>query len=122
MPGTATTLSFSDYHRLLSRTELDLCVIEGLGALFGVIVAAHEDRPLLPTGFTQQYGEVQIMVRPVRRLWARVNHALVVNVLRGIAIWVSQYYCVEVTIAVYDHGINVANASVKQARRPRDVT
>ena len=102
VPGTKTTLTFSDFGKLLSQTETDLCVIEGLGATFAGVVEAKKDGFLPKNRFTQKYGEVEVMVQDYSQPAFRMTYGTVTNMLRGIALFMSIHGYFEVGISVYD--------------------
>ena len=102
VPGTKTTLTFSNFGKLLSRTETDLCVIEGLSATVAAVIEAKKDGFLPKNRFTQTYGEVEVMVQDYSQPAFRMTYGTVTNMLRGIALFMSIHGYFEVGISVYD--------------------
>ncbi|KAL9124305.1 MAG: hypothetical protein Q9175_008235, partial [Cornicularia normoerica] len=62
IPGTQTSLIFSRFFKLISQTELDLCVIEGIGSLFDKVLANGKDGFLPFNTVDYRYGNVVINV------------------------------------------------------------
>ncbi|KAL8824968.1 MAG: hypothetical protein Q9191_004697 [Dirinaria sp. TL-2023a] len=118
VPGTKTTLTFSDWGSLLSQTETDLCVVEGLGAAFASVVASKKDGFLPRNKFVQKYGNVEIMVQDYSQPAFRMTYGVVTNMLRGIALFMSMYGYYEMGVSVYDSSYgHVGAGGIKQASK-----
>lgn len=118
VPGTKTTLTFSDWGKLLSQTEADLCVVEGLGAAFAAVVASKKDSFLPQNKFVQKYGDVEVSVQDYSQPAFRMTYGIVTNMLRGIALFMSMYGYYEMGVTVYDAAVgHVGAGSIKQASR-----
>ena len=116
VPGTKTTLTFSDWGKLLSQTEADLCVVEGLGAAFAAVVASKRDGFLPRNKFVQKYGSVEVSVQDYSQPAFRMTYGIVTNMLRGIALFMSIHGYFEMGVSVFDAGVgHVGAGSISQA-------
>ena len=102
IPSTQTSLVFSKFSELISQTELDLCVIEGIGFLFGTVLAKGKDGFLPLNSVEYKYGNVVINMYDFSAPAFRMTYASVVSVLRGIALFTSIYGYYGMTFEVYD--------------------
>ena len=102
VPGTQTSLIFSRFSDLLSQTELDLCVIEGIGSLFGRVLSKGKDGFLPLSSVDYKYGNVVINVHDFSPPAFRMTYASVVSTLRGIALFTSLYGYYGLVFDVYD--------------------
>ncbi|KAG7009607.1 hypothetical protein G7Y79_00002g007220 [Physcia stellaris] len=118
VPGTKTTLTFSEYGALLSQTELDLCVIEGLAHAMATVMSLKRDSVLPRSKFTQKYGEVEISVQDSGQFALRLTYGTVANMLRGVALFMSLYGWYEVVVGVMDDGMGqIGVGRVRRAGR-----
>lgn len=102
VPGSQISLAFSGITKLISQTELDLCVIEGIGSLFVTVLARGRDG-FLPLGFVDyKYGNVVINIHDFSAPSFRMTYAKVVPTLRGIALFASLYGYHEMAFEVFD--------------------
>ncbi|KAF6240839.1 hypothetical protein HO173_000631 [Letharia columbiana] len=102
IPGTQTSLVFSRFTKVISQTELDLCVIEGIGYLFGAVLAKGGDGFLPLNRVEYKYGNVVINVHDFAAPSFRMTYASVVSTLRGIALFTSMYGYFGMAFEVYD--------------------
>ena len=102
IPGTQTSLTFSKFSKLTSQTELDLCVIEGIGSLFGTVLAKGKDGFLPLNSVEYKYGNVVINMYDFSAPAFRMTYATVVTALRGIALFTSIYGYYGMAFEVYD--------------------
>ena len=87
---------------LISQTELDLCVIEGMVVLFDQVLAQGKDGFLLRNAVEYKYGNTVINVYDFMPPSLRMTYASVVSTLRGIALFTSLYGYHATTFDVYD--------------------
>ena len=71
--------------------ELDLCIIEGLGTLFGNALAKGKDGNLPLNSVEYKYGNVVINIHDFSAPTFRMTYSSVVNTLRGIAFFTSMH-------------------------------
>lgn len=104
VPDTQISLIFSGFSNLISQTELELCVIEGLGVLFGRVLAKGKDGFLPLNSVDYKYGNVVINVYDFSAPAFRMTYASVVSTLRGIALFTSFYGYYEMGFEIYNDG------------------
>jgi len=102
VPGTSTSLRFSNYKSLVYQTETDLCIIEALADIFATVVRNKQDGFLRFNKYVHSYGEI-IMVMddwapPARRL----TYGILTSALRGVALFYSLYGYFGVDIDIMD--------------------
>lgn len=102
IPGTQTSLVFSKFAQLISQAELDLCVIEGIAAIFAVTLAKGKDGFLPLSRVDYKYGNVVINVHDFSAPAFRMTYASVVSTLRGIALFSSLHGYRGMVFDVYD--------------------
>ena len=103
VPGTRTTVPFSNYGALISQTELDLCLIEGLSAILSTISSplhtkTSEDSFLPTHKFKQSYGKVEVLLQDYSAPAFRMTYKVVADVLRGVGLFMSLYGWFEVRV------------------------
>ena len=97
-------LTFSNYGGLMSQTELDLCLIEGLSAILSTISSSSTktEESYLPTHkFKQSYGKVEVLLQDYSAPAFRMTYKVVADVLRGVGLFMSLYGWFEVRVEVF---------------------
>ena len=96
----------------LSQTETSLCIIEGLSTAFSAVLAAKRDRFLLRNQFTQQYGDVVITVKDYSPPAFRMMYSMVVDMLRGVALFMGLYGWFEFEVGIFNGGAGGGHVGV----------
>lgn len=102
IPGTQTTLIFSHFSKVISQSELDLCVIEGITAIFNNVLDKGKDGFLPLNAVDYKYGNVVVNVYDFSAPAFRMTYASVVTTLRGIALFASMHGYYAVAFDVYE--------------------
>ena len=91
VPGTKIKLVFSKYSGLVSQSELDLCVIEGISSILDKILIKGKDYPLPLNRVEFKYGNVVINVYDFSAPAFAMTYASVASTLRGVALFTSLF-------------------------------
>lgn len=102
IPETQTTIIFTDWSGLLSSSEMDLCIIEGINKLFKSVLAEGKDSYLPLRRVEYRYGNVAIEIHDFSTPAYRMTYSGVVATLRGLALFASQHGYYGSTFDVYD--------------------
>lgn len=76
---------------MISQSELDLCIIEGIVSNFDKVLAKGKDGVLPLNSAEYKYGNVVVIVDDFSPPAFRMSYASVITTLRGIALFTSQY-------------------------------
>ncbi|CAD6587495.1 MAG: hypothetical protein ASARMPRED_003164 [Alectoria sarmentosa] len=101
IPGTEINLIFSRFANVISQTELELCIIEGIASLFGAVLVRGKDGFLPLNSVDYKYGNLVINVYDFSSPSFRMTYASVVSTLRGIALFTSLYGYYGMSFEVY---------------------
>ena len=104
IPDSQISLTFSKFSHLISQTELDICVIEGIGSLFRTVLAKGKDGSLPLNLVNYKYGNIVVNVHSFSPPALQMTYASVVSTLRGIALFTSLYGYYGMAFEVYDGG------------------
>ena len=102
VPGTPIDLLLSKFHGLLNQGELDLCVIEGFGAIFEKAVEKGADSGLPNNAWSSKYGNTVINIDDFSPPDFHMTYSALVTMLRGIALFASQHGYVQMQVEVLD--------------------
>ena len=106
IPGTRIDLMLSNFHGLLNQSELDLCVIEGFGDIFGKVIAKGSDAELPLNMWSSKYGNVVINLYDFSPPAFHMTYGSVATTLRGIALFASQHGYVQMQFDVFDSKVD----------------
>ncbi|KAL8735041.1 MAG: hypothetical protein Q9181_002979 [Wetmoreana brouardii] len=102
VPDTETTIYFSNYGKLLSQTEVSLCLLEGMSDLFAAAVRNKGDSGLTSDKFQKNYGKATVEMQSYHAPAFRLTTGVTVNILRGIGLFTSLYGYYQVDLDIYD--------------------
>jgi len=102
VPGTLTSLRFSNYKSLMYQTETDLCIIEALADIFATVVRNKQDGFPRFNKYVQSYGEVIIVMDDWAPPAGRLTYGILTSALRGVALFYSLYGYFGVDIDIMD--------------------
>ncbi|KAL8703484.1 MAG: hypothetical protein Q9201_003327 [Fulgogasparrea decipioides] len=102
VPGTDTTIHLSNYGKLLSQTEVSLCLLEGMSDLFAAAVKNKGDGSLTSDKFQKSYGKATVEVQSYHPPVFRLTTGVGVDILRGIGLFMSLYGWFQVNLDIYD--------------------
>ena len=102
IPGTQTSLIFSRFSKVISQSELDLCIIEGIVSNFNTVLAKGKDGFLPLNSAEFKYGNVVINMDDFSAPSFRMSYASVITTLRGIALFTSMHGYYAMSFDVYE--------------------
>lgn len=102
IPDTQISLILSKVSDLVSQTELDLCIIEGISSILGTVLSKGKDGFLPLNSVQYKYGNVVINAHDFSSPAFRMTYAMVASALRGIALFTSLYGYYAMVFEVYD--------------------
>ena len=94
-------LIFSRFSKVVSQSELDLCIIEGIVSSFDKVLAKGKDDVLPLNSVQYKYGNVVVTVDDFSPPSFRMSYASVITTLRGIALFTSMHGYYAMSFDVY---------------------
>lgn len=102
VPSTETTITFTNWAKLLYQTDVDLCLLEAMGDVAAAAINSERgDKAVVGNRFRKSYGKATISMDSYSPPAFRLTMVVLMDTLRGLGLYLSLYGYFEVDFDIF---------------------